>query len=111
MQLWKRHCAPVDATTPALSRQKSSNLLKAIPLWSLVRGRIRRSLKFRDFRTALEFVNTVGRLAESEGHHPDIFLHAWNRVLLTLRTDAIHALSANDFILASKIDRLARSPK
>jgi len=60
---------------------------------------------FKDFRQALDFVNKVGELAESEGHHPDIFL-AWGRVKLTIWTHKIGGLHENDFILAAKVDRL-----
>ena len=52
------------------------------------------------------FVDRVAALAESEGHHPDILLHDWNRVRLSLWTHAIGGLSLNDFILAAKIDGL-----
>lgn len=106
MKLWEKHCVPVNARTPALSRSAARDLRAAIPRWTLLGKRIHREVRFRDFRGALEFVNRVGKLAESEGHHPDILIHSWNRVKLTLRTDAIHALSENDFILAAKIDRL-----
>ena len=69
---------------------------------------IEKEYKFKNFKEALEFVNKVGELAESEGHHPDINLHGWNKVKLTLSTHAIGGLSENDFILASKIDRVRR---
>jgi 4a-hydroxytetrahydrobiopterin dehydratase len=84
--------------------------MKSLPDWSLTGGRIHRELKFKDFAAALRFVNRVGALAESEGHHPDILIHSWNRVRLSLRTDAIQALSDNDFILAARIDRLPQIP-
>jgi|SRR6185503_9349272 len=65
---------------------------------------IEKDYKFKDFKEALAFVNKVGAIAEEEGHHPDINLHGWNKVKLTLSTHAIGGLSENDFILASKID-------
>lgn len=65
---------------------------------------IEKEYKFKNFKEALEFVNKVGKIAESEGHHPDINLHEWNKVKLTLTTHAIGGLSENDFIMASKID-------
>jgi len=34
--------------------------------------RIERTFRFRNFREALAFVQRVGELAETEGHHPDI---------------------------------------
>ena len=68
-------------------------------------GRIEKSYRFRDFKEAMRFVNRVAELAESEGHHPDIYV-SWNRVRLSLTTHSIGGLSDNDFILAAKIDRL-----
>lgn len=65
---------------------------------------IDKEYKFKNFKEALAFINRVGEIAESEGHHPDINLHDWNKVKLTLSTHAIGGLSENDFILASKID-------
>jgi 4a-hydroxytetrahydrobiopterin dehydratase len=50
-------------------------------------------------------VNKVGDLAESEGHHPDITIH-WNKVRLDLWTHSMNGLSENDFIVASKIDKI-----
>ncbi|HSW48398.1 MAG TPA: 4a-hydroxytetrahydrobiopterin dehydratase [Candidatus Saccharimonadales bacterium] len=65
---------------------------------------IEKEYKFKNFKEALAFVNKVGSLAEEEGHHPDINLHGWSKVKLTLSTHAIGGLSENDFIMASKID-------
>ena len=62
--------------------------------------------RFRDFRDALTFVQKVGGLAESEGHHPDISF-GWGYATVSLRTKKIKGLHENDFIMAAKIDRLA----
>ena len=67
---------------------------------------IEREFKFRNFKEGLVFINRVADLAETEGHHPDIFLHNWNRVKISLMTHAIKGLYSNDFILAAKIDHL-----
>ena len=108
MKLSKKHCVQIDAHTPAISKSAVRDLIAAIPEWSLAGKKLHFEVKLRNFRAALEFVNRVGDLAESEGHHPDILIHSWNHVRLTLQTHAIHALSENDFILAAKIDLLPR---
>jgi 4a-hydroxytetrahydrobiopterin dehydratase len=64
-----------------------------------------RTYKFPDFKSALEFVNRVGALAEEQGHHPDILL-AWGKVEITLWTHAVDGLTESDFILAAKIERI-----
>jgi 4a-hydroxytetrahydrobiopterin dehydratase len=78
---------------------------RAVPDWR-VRGRnLEREFKFPDFARALRFVDRVGSLAEKANHHPDIFLHGWNRVRLTLSTHSAGGLTAADFALAGKIEK------
>lgn len=67
--------------------------------------KIRKQFKFKDFKKAMEFVNEVADLAESEGHHPDIKI-VYNKVQLDLFTHAVGGLSENDFIMASKINKI-----
>ena len=52
-------------------------------------------------------MNRVGELAEEQGHHPDIVLK-WGEVGITTYTHKIDGLTESDFILAAKIDRLAK---
>jgi 4a-hydroxytetrahydrobiopterin dehydratase len=59
--------------------------------------------KFKDFLEAINFVNKIAKIAEEEGHHPDIHVF-YNKVLLNLSTHSIGGLSENDFILVTKID-------
>jgi 4a-hydroxytetrahydrobiopterin dehydratase len=65
---------------------------------------LEKEYRFKNFREALDFTNRVGELAESVGHHPDIFL-AWGKVRLTVWTHKIGGLSESDFIFAAKADR------
>jgi 4a-hydroxytetrahydrobiopterin dehydratase len=66
-----------------------------------------RELAFADFAAAIAFVNRVADLAEAANHHPDILLHGWNKVRLTLSTHSQGGLTDADFQLASAIDDLA----
>ncbi len=110
-ELASRACVPCRGGTSPLSEEAARRYLLAVPRWSLVAGgdRISRRFEFRDFVQAMEFVNRVAGLAETQGHHPDIAIH-WNKVDLELWTHAIGGLHENDFILASKIDRLLDEP-
>jgi 4a-hydroxytetrahydrobiopterin dehydratase len=77
-----------------------------LPGWQVVDGHhLTRSFQFPDFKTALEFVNRAGAVAEEEGHHPDLLL-AWGKVDVKTWTHKIDGLTESDFILAAKIDRL-----
>ncbi len=87
-----------------LTTDQIEELHKQVPLWSVKDNHeISRRFKFKNFAEALAFVNKVGTLAESEGHHPDISF-GWGYVTITLSTHAVDGLSENDFILAAKID-------
>ena len=68
---------------------------------------IQKNFEFNDFKSAMKFVRRVADIVESEGHHPDIFIHDWNEVRLTLSTHAIAGLSENDFIVAAKINKIS----
>jgi 4a-hydroxytetrahydrobiopterin dehydratase len=67
---------------------------------------IERELEFPDFAAAISFINRVAELAEAANHHPDILLHGWNKVRLTLSTHSEGGLTDADFALARQIDEL-----
>jgi 4a-hydroxytetrahydrobiopterin dehydratase len=75
--------------------------------WQRAGESIEREWTFKDFAAAIAFVNRVAQLAEGANHHPDINLHGWNKVTLTLSTHSEGGLTDADFQLASRIDALA----
>ena len=66
-----------------------------------------REWKFDDFAAALAFVNRVGDAAEEANHHPDILLHGWNNVKLSLTNHSAGGLTAVDCEMAGRFDELA----
>jgi 4a-hydroxytetrahydrobiopterin dehydratase len=75
--------------------------------WTREGDSIVRELELKDFAGAMAFVNAVGELAEGANHHPDILLHGWNKVRLTLSTHSEGGLTQNDLDLAHGIDGLS----
>jgi 4a-hydroxytetrahydrobiopterin dehydratase len=67
---------------------------------------IEREWTLADFAAAIAFVNRVAVVAERANHHPDILLHGWNKVRLTLSTHSQGGLTDADFELAGQIDLL-----
>ena len=67
-----------------------------------------RDLELANFAEALAYVNQVGALAEDVNHHPDILIHGWNKVRLTLFTHSEGRITEADHDMASKIDGLGR---
>jgi len=105
-----QHCVPCEGGTAPLSRDEAEGYMDVVLGWKLIDSeplKIVRSFKFKDFVKAMAFVNMIGWLAETEGHHPDISI-SWNRVRLELVTHAIGGLSTNDFIMAAKINELTK---
>ncbi len=107
--LVERHCRPCEGGVEKLDPSAAEKLLAEVPDWELdaPAGIIRRKYKFRDFRSALAFLNSVGELAEQEQHHPDLHLTGYRHLKVELKTHAIDGLSENDFILAARINALS----
>jgi len=89
----------------ALSAAEIDSRIAGLPGWHVEGGELVRTFEFKDFRAAMAFVKQVADLAEEAGHHPDIDIR-YNRVRLGLVTHDAGGLTAKDFDLAAKADRL-----
>lgn len=105
--LYEMRCEACSIGTLPLTEDEILEMMADLsPEWAHVNLlKLERTYKFKNFREALNFVNLIGDLADSEGHHPDIQL-GWGRVVVSLTTHKIHGLSLYDFIMASKFDKL-----
>lgn len=108
MKLTGEQCVPCQTGGIPLPAEEARELAREVPLWTLAEKQIERELKFKDFLKAMAFVNQVADAAQADKHHPDIFI-SYSLVRLTLSTHKIGGLSRNDFILATKIDRIAEA--
>jgi 4a-hydroxytetrahydrobiopterin dehydratase len=75
--------------------------------WREEDGELVRDLKFPDFAAAMAFVNQVADAAEEANHHPDLLVHGWNNVRLSLFTHSVGRITDNDRRMAETIDGLA----
>ncbi|HEX5147145.1 MAG TPA: 4a-hydroxytetrahydrobiopterin dehydratase [Conexibacter sp.] len=66
-----------------------------------------RDWRLADFAAAIAFVERVAELAEEADHHPDILVHGWNHVRLTLSTHSEGGITAADLALAQRVDTLS----
>jgi len=60
--------------------------LESLSDWIYSKKQISKEFKFADFKGALAFVNKVGNAAEGMDHHPDILMHSWNKVKISIST-------------------------
>lgn len=74
--------------------------------WKREGDEIVRDWKFGDFSEAMAFVNRVAQAAEEANHHPDILVHGWNKVRLSLTNHAAGGLTDADFEMARTFDQL-----
>ena len=74
--------------------------------WRREGDAIVRDFELGDFAGAMGFVNGVAGLAEAANHHPDILIHGWNKVRLSVTNHSAGGLTQADFDLAATIDAL-----
>ena len=107
-----KKCLPCEKGTAPFTEVEIQRYLPALQgSWHVVEHHhLEREFRFKNFADALAFTNSIGSIAEAEGHHPDILL-GWGKVVVTLWTHKINGLSENDFILAAKIDLISWNGK
>lgn len=74
--------------------------------WNEKNDQLTADFSFNNFNEAIEFVNRVASLAEEHNHHPDILIHGYSNVRLTLTTHDKGKVTEKDFSLAEEIERL-----
>lgn len=74
--------------------------------WEEKENSLIKTFNFTDFKSALEFVNKVGEVAEKFNHHPDILL-SWGKVKITTTThDKGNIITEKDTKLTQEIDSI-----
>ena len=74
--------------------------------WTREGDQIVREWKLKDFAEAIAFVNRIAEAAEEANHHPDILVHGWNKVRLSLTNHSAGGLTDPDFEMAKVFDGL-----
>lgn len=77
-------------------------------MWIEKNNRITKQFKFSDFKSALDFVNKVGDVADKANHHPDINL-SWGLVEVSLTSHSEGKVTDKDLELSKKIDKINNS--
>ena len=88
-----------------LSDQEITERLKSLTSWKLVNGKLNRSLAFKDFNKAFEFMSKVAIVCEEINHHPE-WSNTYNKVEISLSTHDAQGITQKDFNLAQRIENL-----
>ncbi|KAK9811535.1 hypothetical protein WJX72_005498 [[Myrmecia] bisecta] len=105
-----KRCIPCEGEdVKVLSESDADWMRNQVPGWRLTKDAagvpcLRHEWKVRNFKAGLELFNRIGKIAEEEGHHPDLHLEGFNTVYAQLSTHSVGGLTENDFIMAAKIN-------
>ena len=108
--LLNKKCIPCEGGVLPFDISEIHKYQKKVDGWRINKNSkdiffLEKNFTFKNFKESQKFVNNVGVISEEEGHHPDIFF-GWGYAKINITTHAIKGLSENDFILASKIDKI-----
>ena len=97
-----------EDTEPALltESQIDERLRADAPLWVRHGEQIVREFEAESFLAAVALVERIAKLAERAAHHPDILIHRYRHLRLTLSTHSAGGITAADLALAAQIDAL-----
>jgi len=91
-----------------LSPEEIQYRLKKFPGWTSESNHIQKTYQLPSFAHALLFAGAIGQLAEAADHHPDLHLHSYKRLTVTLSTHSAGGITVKDFDLAGQIEALPR---
>lgn len=102
-----KKCLPCQGGVPPLGTEDITRLLNELghKWWVNPANHLYKEYKFNDFMNSMNFANKVARLAEKEGHHPDLRI-SWGLCAIEIWTHKINGLSESDFVLAAKIESI-----
>jgi 4a-hydroxytetrahydrobiopterin dehydratase len=103
----KKNCIPCQGGIPPLNDSEIKSFKKLVDeSWKVSESKqIISEFNFSEYPKAIKFTNKIAELAEEEGHHPYIHIN-FKTVKVILFTHKIDGLHENDFLMASKIDKL-----
>ena len=108
--LLNKRCVPCEGGVTPFDVSEIHKYLKKVDGWDVLQNKdenyyIQKEFKFKNFQASEKFIIEVGKIAETEGHHPDITF-GWGYAIIKISTHAIKGLAESDFILAAKIDKV-----
>ncbi len=103
MTQWRKKGKDETYTEDAIE----ARLKETLPNWYYEGGWIRRKYKTSGWKATLMVVNTVGHLAESAWHHPDLAV-SYAFVIVKLMNHAAKGITDKDFELALKIEEVVQ---
>jgi 4a-hydroxytetrahydrobiopterin dehydratase len=89
-----------------LSSDEVKEKLETLNSWFYVDDSIIKEFTLKSFNDAVAFFVKISMEAEKMDHHPDLLLHSWNKLKITLSTHSAGGVTEADFTLAQIIDMI-----
>jgi 4a-hydroxytetrahydrobiopterin dehydratase len=80
--------------------------LKTLQGWDYKDNSISKEYKTKNFVEAVTFLMKIAVEAEKLDHHPDVLIHSYNKLKITLSTHSKGGITENDLKLAGIIEKL-----
>ena len=74
--------------------------------WNGIDNKLQREFSLSDFKSCIDFVNAIARIAEKLNHHPEIYIYSYNKVKVTTYTFSENRVSEKDVQLCQMINAL-----
>ena len=101
-------CESLDKKTLLTKSTLEKALLTTIPLWSLVTDfdsyKLCKKVITKNFQSAMNYINSIGEIAERESHHPDLHITSYRNVEIILYTHSEGGVTMTDIALAKMMD-------
>ncbi|MEK6575803.1 MAG: 4a-hydroxytetrahydrobiopterin dehydratase [Chloroflexota bacterium] len=95
---------------PLLSADEIASCLSELPGWEVREGLLTKTFVARSFAHGVLFISAIAQLAEAANHHPDLSLHGYKNVTVSLSTHSEGGITEKDFNLAAQIEQLPHRP-
>lgn len=89
-----------------LNSEEIKEKLETLNGWFYLNDAIVKEFKLKSFADAVAFLVKIAFEAEKLDHHPDMLLHSWSKLKITLSTHREGGVTENDFNLAQTIDTI-----
>ena len=109
-ELLNKKCVPCEGGVIPFDISKIHEYQTKVDGWDILKDKkeiffLDKIFNFKNFLESQKFINEVGNIAESQGHHPDI-VFGWGYAKVKIFTHKINGLVESDFILAAKINKI-----
>lgn len=105
-----RSAASATMTNSPYDKATIKRKLGDYPGWNLSgSGQLYKEFIFKNFAQVMLFACAVGHLAEAADHHPDLNIHSYKYLVISLMTHSAGGITERDFDLIGQIEALPQA--